>query len=106
MLTLGQEDPIKLRNIVMSRTSHHTIFLLFDRPPRMKVGTYFPIEIRQLEARKQRITGGLNARIEVVTSPKREGKTRTLGNSDAVSSYYRSEDQASRCPSWLARTRR
>jgi hypothetical protein len=69
MLTLGQEDPIKLRNIVMSRASHHTIFLLFDRPPRVKVGTYFPIEIRQLEARKQRIIGGLNARIEVVPSP-------------------------------------
>ena len=69
MLTLGQEDPIKLRNIVMPQASHHTIFLLFDRPPRVKVGSYFPIEIRQLEARKQRIIGGLNARIEVVPNP-------------------------------------
>jgi len=72
MVTLGHKDPIKLRNIVMPRPSYHTIFLLFDRPQRAKIGTYFPIEIQQLEARKERIIGGLNARVEIVPSPERE----------------------------------
>jgi hypothetical protein len=74
MVTLGHKDPIKLRNIVMPRASYHTIFLLFDRTQRAKVGTYFPIEIQQLEAREQRIIGGLNARIELVPSPEWEEK--------------------------------
>lgn len=66
MLRLGAKDPIKLRNIVLPPDARHTVFLLFDRPKEGKVGTAFPVEIRQLEARSEAVIGGLSARVELV----------------------------------------
>jgi hypothetical protein len=70
MITLGRKDPILVKNIIMSPAARHTIFLLFDQPENAKPGMSFPIEIQQLEARTQRIIGGLNARVEVVPKAK------------------------------------
>ena len=70
MITLGRKDPILVKNITMDPSTWHTIFLLFDRPENARPGMSFPIEIQQLEARTQRIIGGMSARVDVVPKPK------------------------------------
>ena len=47
-----------------------TVFLLFDRPGRCKVGTFYPFDVLQLDARSDRPLGGMSARIEIVPKEK------------------------------------
>ena len=45
------------------------------RPTQAKLGTYVSIDVQQLEARSERVIGGLNMRVELVTAPRRRRGT-------------------------------
>ena len=76
MITTGRTDPIQLRNIVLEPDSYATIFLFFDRPSNAAIGSFVPIDIRQLEARSERVIGGTSARVEFVPAPRRRAAPR------------------------------
>ena len=71
MITAATGANLKVKNIVLSPGERHTVFLIFDRIANAKTSTYVPIEVLQLEARGERVVGGLNARVEYVPAPKR-----------------------------------
>jgi hypothetical protein len=81
MITAGRRDPIQVRNIVLDPGSYATIFLFFDRPDNAEIGSDVPIDVRQLEARSERVIGGTSARVEFVPAPKQ----RTVPRPRAVS---------------------
>jgi hypothetical protein len=70
MITAARRADVKLKNIVMAAKSHHTVFLMFDRPAEAKPGTWWPFEVLQAEAGRERVIGGLSGRIEIVPAPK------------------------------------
>jgi len=63
---------IGLRQFVMEPQSYHTLFLVFDRPPKGKPGQAHNIEIQQIDDRQERVIGGLSARVELVPQPKKK----------------------------------
>ena len=64
---------ITIENVSLKPGSRGTIFLLFDRPRETKPGTWFPVDVIQLNAKTRRVLGGLSARVEVVPKPRRRG---------------------------------
>ena len=62
---------IEVKDIVMKAGAHATVFLFFERPPKARVGTAFPIEVTQLDE-KRKLIGGLSARVEIVPAPREE----------------------------------
>jgi hypothetical protein len=62
---------ITINNIALRPGTRGAIFLLFDRSKDVKPGTWFPIEVIQVDAKSQRVLGGLSARVEVVPRPRR-----------------------------------
>ena len=62
---------ITIKNIALKPGTHGTIFLLFDRAKDLKPGTWFPVEVIQVDAKSKRVLGGLSARVEVVPKPRR-----------------------------------
>jgi hypothetical protein len=69
MYVSAGEPRIEVKDIVMKAGSHATVFLFFERPPKAKIGTAFPIEIVQLDEKRKRL-GGLSARVEIVPAPR------------------------------------
>ena len=63
---------IAIENVSLKPGSRGTIFLLFDRPRETKPGTWFPVDVIQLNAKTRRVLGGLSARVEVVPKPRAE----------------------------------
>jgi hypothetical protein len=76
MVTVGRKDAMQVRNIVLEPGAHATIFVLFDQQAGAQVGTYVPIEIRQLEARSNKMIGGISGRVEFVPASKRWARRR------------------------------
>lgn len=78
MVTLAKQDPFKLKDIEMAASGRHTVFLLIDRPPTPKVGTAFPIDLEQLDARSEKVIGGMDARIEIVPAMRPRGPAKPV----------------------------
>ncbi|MDP9343872.1 MAG: hypothetical protein M3Q23_17635 [Actinomycetota bacterium] len=66
MLVANGTGRVTLRDVLMEPHTSHTLFLMFDRPKRGKVGSFSPLEVTQLDARTGLVLGGLSARIEIV----------------------------------------
>lgn len=62
----GRTGRITIKNLALKPGTRGTIFLLFDRPRDTRPGTWFPVEVIQLDTRTNRVLGGLSARVEVV----------------------------------------
>ena len=60
-----------LNRIVMEPDTYHTVFLVFGRPPQGEIGQAYEIEISQLDVRREKMIGGLSARVELVPEPQR-----------------------------------
>jgi hypothetical protein len=68
---LMAEDPqhVSIHQVVMEPDSHHTIFLMFDRPD-AQIGETFDIEVLQEDVEREQMIGGMSARVELVPKPK------------------------------------
>lgn len=71
LLQVKEKSRVAINRIVMGPGSHHTVFLIIDRPPQGKVGQAYEIEIRQLDVKRERVIGGLSTRVELVPEPKK-----------------------------------
>jgi hypothetical protein len=60
-----------LNRVLMQPDSYHALFLVFDPPRGAKVGQAYDVEVRQIDVGRERVIGGLSARIEVVPKPAR-----------------------------------
>ena len=68
----GEEDEVSLGPIVMEPRSHHTLFLILERPEDARLGESFPIEVLQVDAKNGDVIGGLEVRVDFVEEPKLE----------------------------------
>ena len=66
----GRRGRITIKNLALKPGTQGTMFLLFDRPRETKPGTWFPVEVIQLDSKTNRVLGGLSARVEVVPPPR------------------------------------
>ena len=66
----GRKGRITIKNLALKPGTRRTIFLLFDRPRDAKPGTWFPVEVIQLDTKTSRVLGGLSARVEMVPKPR------------------------------------
>jgi hypothetical protein len=71
ILEVVDKKRIAFNRIVMAPDTYHTIFLVFDRPPQGQIGQAYEIEICQLDVRREKVIGGLSARLELVPEPQR-----------------------------------
>jgi hypothetical protein len=69
MLVAGDERRGGLRRIKMQPGSHHTIFLVLDRPENVPPNTTFDVQVLQLDAQSEAVIGGLDLRVDVVHAP-------------------------------------
>jgi hypothetical protein len=77
----ARKGRVTIMNLTLKPGSRGTIFLLFDRPKDAKPGTWFPVEIIQVDG-KNRVLGGLSSRVEVVPQARsraRPAAARTRG---------------------------
>jgi len=69
LMISGDGKPrIELRRLVLERGARCTLFIAFEQPQGAKPGTFFPVDILQLDA-KGRTLGGLSTRVEIVPAP-------------------------------------
>jgi hypothetical protein len=61
-----------VHRLALDEERHQTLFLAFDRPPRGKVGSSYPIEIQHLDERGDRLIGGITVRVDLVPEPPKE----------------------------------
>ncbi len=86
MLHVREPKGVALHRIQMEPDSYHTIFVLFDRPD-AQIGEAFDIEMHQYDVRKERLIGGLDARVEVVPEPRIEKAKLKLWTHDWLYGY-------------------
>jgi hypothetical protein len=68
MLMAEDLGHVSIHQIVMEPDSHHTIFLMFDRPD-AQIGETFDIEVLQEDVEREQMIGGMSARVELVPKP-------------------------------------
>jgi hypothetical protein len=75
-IVLEAEDKkqISLNRIVMEPDTYYTVFMVFDRPEKGKIGKSYNIQFRQVDLEHDSIIGGLDARIELVPDLKKKMK--------------------------------
>jgi hypothetical protein len=75
-IILEAEDKkhISLNRIVMEPDTYHTVFMVFDRPEKGKIGKFYNIQFQQVDLEHDSIIGGLDARIELVPDLKKKMK--------------------------------
>ena len=69
-LRAREHERVSVKRIVMPPGSHHTCFLMLDRPPEGRIGSSHEIDILQLESEEGSIIGGLTTRVELVPQPR------------------------------------
>ena len=60
---------VELRRLILAPETHHTLFLMLDRPPDGAIGSSFDLSIAQRDSESRGIRGGLDVRIDLVPSP-------------------------------------
>ena len=60
---------VELRRLILAPETHHTLFLMLDRPPDGAIGSSFDLSIAQRDLESRGIRGGLDVRIDLVPSP-------------------------------------
>jgi hypothetical protein len=68
-LEVKDNQRVAVHRIVMEPGSHYALFLMVDRPPQEETGQFYEIEIRQTDAHREHVLGGLSARVELVPEP-------------------------------------
>lgn len=71
MLEAKSKKLVALHRILMEPGTYSTLYLMFDRPPEGKIGQSYDIEIQQIDVRREKIIGGLSARVELVPEPEK-----------------------------------
>jgi len=66
VLEAKDKKRIALNHIVMEPDTYHTVFVIFDRPKKGKIGQFYNIQFQQEDLNRESIIGGLDARIELV----------------------------------------
>lgn len=74
-LQVTDRQGFAIKRIALEPNTYQQFFLVFDRPPRGKVGQFFNIDIQQLDERSGRVIGGLSARVELVATPQAAGRS-------------------------------
>lgn len=64
-------ETVSVQGIVMPPDSHHTVFVVVDRPPDGRVGEATELGVVQVDARRHEEIGGLDFRVEIVPEPPR-----------------------------------
>lgn len=60
---------VGIRGIVMPSQSHHTVFLVIDRPRDGEIGETTELSVRQFDATENEMIGGFDFRVELVPEP-------------------------------------
>jgi hypothetical protein len=78
-IILEAEDKkrIALNRIVMKPDTYHTVFVVFDRPKKGKIGQFYNIQFQQFDLERDSIIGGLDERIEIVADLRKSLKRRS-----------------------------
>lgn len=80
-IILESEDKkrIALNRIIMEPDTYHTVFVVFDRPEKGKIGQFYNIQLQQVDMEQDSIIGGLDQRIEIVPDLRKKLKRKNVG---------------------------
>ena len=74
MFVAGGKRTVGFDRLILPPESHHTLFLMLDRPRDGRIGEAFDLDIVQTATEKKIIMGGLDLRIELHKEPDRKEK--------------------------------
>jgi hypothetical protein len=71
VLDVNDNQKAAVNSVVMEPGTYHTFFLAFDRPPGGRVGLAYDLEVHQIDVKREKVIGGLSARVELVPEVKK-----------------------------------
>jgi len=81
ILEAQDKKHISINRIVMEPDTYYTVFIVFDRPEKGKIGKFYNIQFQQVDLESDSIIGGLDARIELVLDLKKKMKRKKMNKS-------------------------